>query len=76
MKETVLRMLTADVAQPMITIADSEKQAIGNALLDLKDFKCIERLTRGVVNDCINQEVARSVYETTIEKNVLRDILE
>ena len=25
MKETVLRMLTSDVAQPMITIADSEK---------------------------------------------------
>ena len=54
MRDTVLNMLQIDVAEPLLTVAATEKKALSNALLNLKDFKMIEKLTRGVVHDCIN----------------------
>ena len=60
-------MLMEDVADPLFSVQDTEKKALSSALLNLSDYGVIDRLTRDVANDCINEEVARRIYETTIE---------
>ena len=77
MRDTVIRMLREDVAQPLLTVADTEKNALSSAVVEnLRDFSCIAQLTREVAKDCINEELAKKVYESTIEEQVLRDMIE
>ena len=69
MNNTVRRMLRDDVAQPLLTVADSEKSILSSAIAgqNLKHFAIIDFWTKEVAQDCINEELARKVYETSIE---------
>lgn len=56
MNNTVRRMLRDDVAEPLLSVADSEKSILSSAIAgqNLKDFVSIDQLTREVAQDCIN----------------------
>ena len=53
---------------PQITFVESEERVLHEALIgDLKNFKTIDTMTKEVVVDTVNGEVARSVLESSIE---------
>ena len=76
LKNTVLRMLTNEVAEPLTTIAENEKSSLFKALIgDLESFQILKTMTQKVAKDSYNEEIARHYMEDNLQDGVIRKLL-